>query len=321
MMDKVKFSIVTSMFNSFSLMSRYFDSLEKQSFKNFEVIIIDDCSTDDSFAELMKFTQSTSLPIQTYKTDINSGPAVARNIGIEKASGEWITFIDNDDWVDNDFLLKINKIIETQKVNCIIYDYFTSNGITNNRNYSMYKVKNGIVDIRDAIRRVRNHTFGKFYKAEFLSNVRFPELRKCEDVGFVCLAISKCGSVYYYKEPLYYYLQRKDSLSNNTALDETDMIKAFSFLEKNIGEEYFDELKEKSVADLCYGVLLMMCKTKKTTKHIKRYLKEYGKKYPGWFNCKIKKDLGLAKNIFLAAAFFRQIWIMRLLAKVHGKLI
>ena len=83
----MKYSIVTPNYNGFSLMNRFFQSLEDQIYKDFEVIVIDDCSTDNSYEELLDYSQRSPLEIKVFRTDKNSGPGNARNIGMEKARG------------------------------------------------------------------------------------------------------------------------------------------------------------------------------------------------------------------------------------------
>lgn len=318
-----KYSIITPMFNSFELMRRYFETLNNQTYKNFEVIIVDDCSTDGSYEEVCSYAEKSQLTISVYKSEKNLGPGNARNIGMNVANGEWITFVDNDDWVEDNLLEMIDEIVSGNSVNSVIYDYYTTDGMKKNECHSLYCGDEGIVSVSECIRLVRNHTFGKFYKLDKCKehDICFPKLKRCEDVAFVCRAIDACGSVYYFNEPMYYYYQRPTSLSNNRNLDETDMIKAFEILEDTLGNEYPTELREKSVCDLLYGVLLMMCKAGKNNKTIKNYICEYENKYPEWWKCEIVDNLGKAKKLFLLAARFKKISIMRLLAYVHSKLI
>ena len=120
---------------------------------------------------------------------------------------------------------------------------------------------------------------------------------------------------------MYYYLQRSASLSNNKKIDETDMIRAFGILENTLGAKYSRELKEKSVSDLLYGVLLMMCKAGKSNKEICAYIDLYEKKYPEWWQCGIIKKMGKAKALFLIAARMRSVSVMKAMAGVHDKMI
>ena len=91
-------------------MEKYFESFLEQKYTNFELILIDDSSTDDSYEKLKKYASTSTLNIKIFQTEKNSGPGLARNIGIEKATGEWITFVDNDDWVTEDFFDAIEQL-------------------------------------------------------------------------------------------------------------------------------------------------------------------------------------------------------------------
>lgn len=59
------------------------------------------------------------------RSDKNRGPGYARNIGIDIATGEWITFVDNDDWISCNLLERVDEVINREKPNCVIYDYYT----------------------------------------------------------------------------------------------------------------------------------------------------------------------------------------------------
>lgn len=318
-----KYSIVTPSYNSFNLMDRYFESLESQTYKDFEVIIVDDCSTDGSFEKTKEYADSSSLKITVLQTERNAGPGNARNIGMDAATGAWLTFVDNDDWVDMTLFEKVDDILKSCPVDCVIYDYWIQKEREKSISRSMYFGERGIVSLSNCMIYARNHTVGKFYKLTSCrkANIRFPDVRRCEDVAFVCRAIDACGSVYYLNEPLYHYCQRSSSLSNNTKLDETDMIKAFGILEDTLGEKYSNELKEKSVCDLLYGVLLMMCKSGRKNGEIDAYIKKYVEKHPGWQKYQIINHLGKSKELFLKAAQMKAIPALKALAWAHSKMV
>lgn len=317
----MKYSIITPQYNSFSLMGDYFNSLQNQTYKDFEVIIVDDCSTDGSFEKLKDYSKHCGLDIKVFRSDSNKGPGNARNIGIEKATGDWITFVDNDDWVEDTLLQQIDRIIEEESVNCIIYDYYTWLDGKTSIAHSMYVNKLGRKTISECMFLIRNHTFGKFYKKSECGNIRFPEIRRCEDVAYVTQAVVACGDVYYYNEPLYYYRQRPTSLSNNKKMDHTDMVKAFAVLEEKFLKSYPYEIRNKSVPDILYGGLLMMCKSGKDSEDILKYILEYEKKYPEWWNCEITNYLGMAKKLFLMCVRMRFITGLKIIAFFHSLMI
>ena len=316
-----KYSIITPQFNSFDLMDKYFDSLLNQTLKDFEVIIVDDCSTDDSWERLQAYVKNSSLQITLLQSKQNSGPGNARNMGIDAAKGEWITFVDNDDWVATDFLEKVDAVIEREKVNCVIYDYYAWLDGKTSISRSMYINKDGRKTVSDCMISVRNHTVGKFYKLSECKDVRFPNVRRCEDVAYVCQAIAACGNAYYLNEPLYYYRQRPTSLSNNARMGHSDMVNAFAILEEKFGAKYPLEMKNKSVTDILYGALLMMCKSGKSNASVLQYIREYEAKYHEWWKCEIIKYLGKPKMMFLKFAQWHFVPGVKLIAYLHSQMI
>lgn len=319
----MKYSIVTPNYNGFSLMKRYFTSLENQIFKDFEVIIVDDCSTDNSYCKLVEYAKSSTLDISILKSSQNAGPGNARNIGMDKAKGKWITFIDNDDWVETTFLEEIDAIIIANEVNCIIFDYYVKSEKKQVASNSMYKGEEEILTLSECMMYVRNHSVGKVYNLEKcrINNVYYPKTRRCEDVAFVARAIDACGSAYYYKRPLYYYYQRKTSLSNNNKMNANDMIKAFAIIEEKLGTKYYKEIYEKSVTDLLYGGVLMMCKAGEKGNNIKKYIDWYESKYPNWKNTNIINEVGKSKKMYFYAINKKSIFLLKLLTIVHSALV
>lgn len=317
----MKYSIITPQFNSYELMDKYFDSLLNQTFKDFEVIIVDDCSTDGSWEMLQEYVRVCPLKVKLLRSDVNRGPGNARNLGIEAAIGEWITFIDNDDWVSTDFLEKVDAVIEKEQINCLIYDYYTwldgNIGVAS----SMYVNMPGKKNVSQCIISVRNHTIGKVYKRVNCWNIRYPRLRRCEDVAYVTQAIAACGNAYYLNEPLYYYRQRPTSLSNNSKMDHRDMVNAFAILEDKFLDKFPLEMKNKSVTDILYGGLLMMCKAGKSNTDIRNYIKGYESKYPKWWECEIINYIGRPKQIFLKFAQWNFIPGVKFIAFIHSLMI
>lgn len=319
-MEKIKYSIITPNFNSYNLMERYFRSLEEQEYKNFEVIIIDDASTDDSYKSLIQYQDKTKLNMRILRNEKNTGPGIARNYGIKEAKGEWITFIDNDDWVEKTLLQKIDNIIINEKnLDCVIYDYFIDNGNNTTKMLSVYSNENGLLTVKNAIKYTRNHSVCKFYKTKILkdNNIYYPNITRHEDIAFVAYALSYCNNIYHLTEPLYHYVQRANSLSNKRDLDEVTLIEAFNILENRLDNKYKEELAEKSVTDLLYGTCMIMCKAGKSRKEIIQFIDEYEKKYPEWYNSKIITFLGKGKRIFLYAVKYKLVFIMKNISRVH----
>ena len=133
-------SVLIPCYNGFKYMERCLLSLESQSYNNFEVIIVDDCSADDSFEQLVKYKEKSDLNINIIKNIENVGPGESRNTGIKNACGKWISFCDCDDWYEPDFLKEMIQKAINEQADLVMCDY-----------YYVYdknkKIQSGVTDI------------------------------------------------------------------------------------------------------------------------------------------------------------------------------
>ena len=108
-------SIITPSYGSEKFIAQTIESVLSQTYKNWEMIIVDDCSPDNSNEIIEKYLRNDSR-IKLIKLEKNSGPAVARNRAIKEAKGRYITFLDADDLWKSNFLQKSINFINTKKV-------------------------------------------------------------------------------------------------------------------------------------------------------------------------------------------------------------
>ena len=104
------FSIIIPNYNRAKVISNAIDSVLRQTYTNFELIIVDDCSTDNSLKVISEYKDER---INVFQMEINSGAAAARNFGINKSSGDFISFLDSDDYYEPEFLLETIKELES----------------------------------------------------------------------------------------------------------------------------------------------------------------------------------------------------------------
>lgn len=321
-MKDIKYSIITANYNGFKLMKKYFESLENQSYKKFEIIIIDDCSTDDSYKQIKDYSKKSKLNIKLEKTSTNSGPGAARNIGIKIAKGDYITFIDNDDWVEPSLFMKVNNILRHNKYDCLIYDYYMDFGKKMNTSSSLYGDFEGEISKSSVLRYIRNHSVCKFYKTSVIniSRIEYPNIRRHEDIAFVGTAVAKCDTFYYLKEPLYHYVQHNNSLSRNNEINIDTIKSANEIVKLSYGEKYQDELMEKSVLDLLYNSILLMCKNRYNRKDIVAFIDSYSARNKKWYKYNINKYAGIKKKIFLKCVRYKLIVCLKIYSFAHNML-
>lgn len=212
----MKVSIICPLYNSVSHLGAMIDSLRAQTFSDFEVLIIDDCSTDGSLAKT-KAVVGDDARFRFLQTQRNSGPGVTRNIGMDAAKGEYITFIDSDDQYHPQFLERLVMAVDGGKD--IAYCQLAyKTGKRAGQTHRNPVVKDGVFT-EESKRRFLRHfvTFSVcfIYRRDFLCmhNLRFPGLSNSEDTNFLVKTILLAETVACVDEALYYYVLHEGSLT------------------------------------------------------------------------------------------------------------
>lgn len=211
------FSIILPVYNSEKFLDRTINSVLDQSYSNFELIIIDDKSTDNSLKIANKF-QKKDARIRLIAQSKNKGVANARNIGLEKVKGEYILFLDSDDTLPINALKYYKNEIDKTGADIIQSQILIKGVQGHNKNY--LKVKNKIYNNTIVIkkflnfRNVSGYVGGKVYKKDIVKNIRFKEsMQYGEDGAFMIECLSKIKKFEIANFDGYSYLIRNDSLS------------------------------------------------------------------------------------------------------------
>ena len=278
-------SIITPFYNSINYIDKLLNSLNNQSSKDFEWIIINDGSDKDETEKLKIKLEKLDVNYFYYENIKNEGAGESRNKGIEYSTGEYITFVDSDDYVHNDFIKKLKTEIENNQIDILFYDYFK---VYKNK-YSYKKIikkldKNKLTK-EVALVYMDSNVCGKLIKRDILkmNNISFPRLKRFEDWVFMSQIILKSKKIKYLKEALYYYCYNSCSV---TQLNTKDI-----YLYSKVGYEILEQcLKSFStdVADILYLKQVIYVAIKEYSKSGSKDLKEniykimiksYSKKY------------------------------------------
>lgn len=217
---KKKISIIVPVWNTSKYLKRCLDSILTAIDDNCEVIIINDGSTDDSEKVIKKFIDDLSDNQKkqfSYYYKENKGLADTKNLGLSKATGEYISFIDSDDYISSDFYSVARKYID-QDYDMIIYDLYV---IFEKKVYPNY-VARAISEQEDSLKiqalngEMQGSSCNKIIKKS-LYQYEFPVGKEYEDVAVTPFIIEDAKKIKYLPYAMYYYLQRKNSIvSNNT---------------------------------------------------------------------------------------------------------
>lgn len=189
-MNKPLVSIIMPCYNSSQTISRSIESVIKQQYENWELIIIDDHSDDDSLIQINRFL-SDNKKIICYPLIANRGTARCRNIGLDHANGKYVTFLDSDDLLDNDYLLKQVRFMKDHGP--IISASYRRRGLKTITDFIIPKT----VDHSLLLKGNPLSCLTTMYDREVFATNRFPvEMAKCEDYVF-WLQMLKQGYVAY----------------------------------------------------------------------------------------------------------------------------
>lgn len=315
-----KFSIIIPCFNSFKLMNKCLESLENQTFQDFEVIIIDDCSTDDSYQKLKEYQKHSNLKITLLKNEHNLGPGKTRNLGIEKTSGEYITFIDSDDHIENSTLEILNNVLlKDETIDCIIYNYnfITKHNVIKRK--SINKSNSQYVDKKDVLIYANTSTFCKVYYLKNIkdNNITFPDLMRNEDFVFNKLAFSVSNKIYYCNENLYNYEDNPISLMHNQKYyNENNNMIGFELVEKYLKNRYDEELEAIFITECLYAMTLNLVGRKASRKQIKEHINNCLKKYPNLYKNENINNLNIFQRACIKATKIKSVLALKLLLKL-----
>lgn len=213
-----KVSIIIPVYNAENYILQCLTSIEAQRFRDFEVIIIDDGSTDRSSEIANRFIKERNLCNYRLLCQKNQGPSAARNAGLAQALGEWIAFIDGDDWVESDYISDMVETVERNKAELCVTGYQEYNV-----NTKLFTARNEFPceygTLPENLNTLYSYGFvwAHLYKKAILEKyrLRFDEaMRYCEDVAFNLDYNSKIKSFCQSRASMYIYrAYREESLS------------------------------------------------------------------------------------------------------------
>ena len=245
-----KVSIIIPVYNVEKYLRQALDSVVNQTLKDIEIICIDDCSTDGSYEILQEYASKDDRII-VLKQETNQGVSIARNTGLEIAKGEYIMFLDSDDWLDITTCQKTyEKIIQNNiDMMCFGVYNFRNGTITPREDIKFINRYKENIDLPvEALKHLVQNACAKLIKRTFIvgNNIKFPSnIITCEDGIFCLLCIYKEPKISLLDECLYYYRRgRKGSAClNRKNIVKTDIL-AFQYILSN---EDFNSLKNCSM--------------------------------------------------------------------------
>ena len=263
-----KVSVIIPVYNVEKYISRCLESLANQTLKDLEIIIVNDGSTDNSRSIIEKYLKKHSLRIKYFEKQ-NGGLSSARNYGLKYATGEYIAFLDSDDYVEKDMYEDMYKIAKKDDADMVECDFLWEwentelqwekykdkkcmNEIKKNKiEYKKVKkdTRRNYKNKRQMMKKPRVVAWNKLIKKKIIekANIRFPEGLIYEDLDFFYKIIPYINKISYVNKYFVHYIQRENSISNSQSEKTADIFKIIDniykfYIEKGIYQEYKQEL-------------------------------------------------------------------------------
>jgi len=257
-----KISVIIPVYNAEKTVVRCVDSLLNQTLQDMEVIIIDDHGQDESIKIIQNHIAEHPRKNMFHfaETAVNSGPGEARNIGLQLAKGEYVAFLDSDDWVENEMYATLYETaIQHAADLCYCQAILENDKKNKQRVLSNIPVKSGAFSDkskRHFLSHFRSYFWFYIFRREIISknNITFFSEKAAEDVCFLTCNILCAERIAYVDKALYHYVHNENSLSNfqndQRYLDKLSAFrKLFDYAKKHNGvtrsfyEEYRQELQ------------------------------------------------------------------------------
>ena len=229
-------SIIVPIYNIEKYLIRCIESILAQTYKNIEIILVDDQSIDKSTEICDSYAKLDNRIKVIHK--LNGGVADARNVGITTATGKYLVFIDGDDYVNKDMVEKLYNAVEVNDADIAIcnYEYVNENGeIISSINRKVFE--NNLNEILiDEVIYWKNYNdydkiyyvvlWNKIYKREVFGDLKFPKGKIHEDEAILHRLLNRCEKIVCLNEKMYNYVQRHGSIMNRKM-----SIKSLSYIE------------------------------------------------------------------------------------------
>ena len=218
MVDKDLITVVVPVYNVEKYIKKCIDSIINQTYKNIEIILVNDGSTDNSGKICNDYAKKDCRIKVIHKE--NGGLSDARNFGIENTTGKYITFVDSDDYIEIDYVEYLYNLVVKNKVDISICSMFIDS--TKKHINQGKKFKDNIFDTKKCYEYMlleKGFTISapaKLYLSELFRDIKYPTGMLCEDNGTTYKLIAKCDRIAYGCQSKYHYVAREDSIMRST---------------------------------------------------------------------------------------------------------
>lgn len=313
----MKVSVIVPVYNVEKYIKKCLNSLVNQTLDEVEIVVVNDGSPDNSQKIIDEYTKKYKN-IKSYVKE-NGGLSDARNYGIKRATGKYISFVDSDDYIRKDMLEKMYNYAIQKNFDVVVCDSINvySDGteilIKSNNNYSDDDVKNYIISPPMACTRLFKKSI--FDKIEFKKNIYY------EDLEMTPKVVNLTKKIGFVSDGLYYYVQRDGSIMKQNVFNDK-LLNIFDVLKSNkdlLENEFPQEIEYMYITHLLRTASLRFLdydNGKEYVYKIHNIMKEY---FPKWKNNEYYKKSSFKLRTICILTYNRNILLLKVIKKITNK--
>lgn len=266
-MEKPEISVIIPVYNTANFVEKCLLSVINQSFTDFEIVMVDDGSTDNSWEVLKKYANDERITLLQKK---NGGLSDARNFGLQKATGNYFAFVDSDDWVEKDFLATMIYLAKEHQAEMVICNLQKVN-----ENDKVFKKLPQLSHLSEKIilkddfslfGEASSFACNKLFKRELFDTEKFPLQLHFEDIATIPKLMLKCNVIAKTDKYLYNYFERQGSITQSFTAKGLDMFAAIDLVKNAFVESAFSHQKKEwkrfVIYQGYYSLLAYLARTK-----------------------------------------------------------
>ena len=280
-------SVIVPVYNVEAYLKKCVDSIINQTYKNIEIILIDDGSTD-SCGEICDLCAANDERIIVIHKE-NGGLSDARNAGIEIHKGKYVTFVDSDDWVEPTYVEQLYRLLIENDADLSVCDFRCVYNENNSHDSPTSDQKVFVWNRKEALtmllsgNKMSTSAWAKLYKCKYFmeKGIRYPKGRLYEDIPVTYSILLNANKIVYGCYTLYNYFIRSNSISNSSFTPQKmHVIEHMEAVTQQILKEFpqFDKLCAIALFQVNYNIYLIL-DYKRDNKKYKKKLIEAIKKY------------------------------------------
>ena len=276
-------SIIIPAYNVDLYISKCLDSIVAQLYKKFEVIVVNDGSVDNTLSICNSYV--SKIPNMKIITTTNHGMAHARNLGTSIALGDYVCYIDSDDWIAPNFLSELyNQAAKNNFPDIVQCGYCYSfesyqlihKDFVKGNNSSLLTSEEALNELFRQ-RKIKNFPWGKIIRRKIAQDNLFPIIPNFEDSHWFFKLVNQCKTYLVLSEPLYYYRQRENSMTSSFNTSSIYLLQGYH-LQYKFAQEMFPNLVPVILNTYMIAFFNINCLAKKQGREIYSLYKTYLKK-------------------------------------------